>query len=678
MKKKIFFVGILVLKLALLLMFSSAIREQLFVPFVETYLTHGGDPWDFVYSQGLAYEFPYPPLMLYLVSFSYWPYFELLGEPSALEGVFFHLPTLLADLSILFLLFRLVPTKKKECLLFYFGSPIILYAIYAHSQLDLVPTAFLLAATYFLVINRYWVGALFLGCALSTKFHTAAALPLFIIYALKQRRYISAAAYVAVPMVIYLLFSYPYLSSLGYQELVLVNPKQMQIFNVSYAIGDYKIYLPLFGAALLYCRFLALRAIDQELLFIFLTILFSIFLLTVYPSPGWYVWIAPFMALFLSKMSTRKREIVWLYGALCTAYLVFFALFYRSSYESLLLVGETFNYKFAYTRWTNVAYTVLESILVINLYVLYRYGVKINRSYLRKSPVFIGIGGDSASGKTFLMKDMRNLFPDSVTVLEGDGDHRWARHDPEWSKYTHLDPKANYLNRQADNLMVLKSGQPVFRSEYDHRTGTFENPRRVVAKEHVIFCGLHPFYLPKARKAIDVKVYLEPDESLRQHWKILRDTIERGHNIDCIHDAIKSRQTDAQRFILPQRDFADVLVHYSPLNAFDVGDPKANPQLKLKITLNASLPMDAILRLCEKHGLQATWDYEDNLERQFFTVECAPSQSALDEFAQTLLGPFEEFGEARPDWECGYRGLVQIIALWVVLHKKSEVVNAQI
>lgn len=70
------------------------------------------------------------------------------------------------------------------------------------------------------------------------------------------------------------------------------------------------------------------------------------------------------------------------------------------------------------------------------------------------TPIAIGIAGDSATGKsTFanLIKD--NIFKDNSIIIEGDNYHKWERNDKHWKQYTHLNPKANFLNVQVKDLI---------------------------------------------------------------------------------------------------------------------------------------------------------------------------------------------------------------------------------
>lgn len=46
-----------------------------------------------------------------------------------------------------------------------------------------------------------------------------------------------------------------------------------------------------------------------------------------------------------------------------------------------------------------------------------------------------------------------------VLEIEGDGDHKWERGEEMWNSYTHLDPRANFLYRQALDLQMLREGK---------------------------------------------------------------------------------------------------------------------------------------------------------------------------------------------------------------------------
>ena len=56
---------------------------------------------------------------------------------------------------------KMFPDKKKYAVVFYFDSPIMLYAVYMHGQLDIIPIVLLLCSIYYLASKdqyRYAVG----------------------------------------------------------------------------------------------------------------------------------------------------------------------------------------------------------------------------------------------------------------------------------------------------------------------------------------------------------------------------------------------------------------------------------------------------------------------------------------------------------------------------------------
>ena len=62
------------------------------------------------------------------------------------------------------------------------------------------------------------------------------------------------------------------------------------------------------------------------------------------------------------------------------------------------------------------------------------------------------------------------------------------------------------------------------------------------------------------REAYDVRVYLDPPESLRRQWKVDRDCSKRGYTTDEVLADLDRREPDSAAFIRPQRLHADMVV----------------------------------------------------------------------------------------------------------------------
>lgn len=667
----LFFTGA-VLKLLTVLLFSSGYKDELFVPFVTNFVTTGANPWDTALSIGQLDAFPYPPLMLYILSITLAPIAWLGSQSLVLENFLYKLPTIAADLAIAWLLLRQFPNEKKRVLLFYFLSPIIWFASYAHGQLDLIPTALLFGAVDALARNRPRIGAVLVGLALCTKFHTAAALPFLVVFSWKRFGWREGLCMALLPLIMYGAISLPYLTTLGYQELVLNNSKQLQVFNTLYTIGNYEIFLPIFMVGILYARFIVFGKINQDLLVTFLGILFAIFLLLINPSPAWYVWLVPFLAVFSIKTADRFPATGWLVGTFNLCYLLFFVLFYQGDHLKLTFLGSPLFSHSVSPRDANFSFTLLEASLAACVYAMYRFGVRSNAFYQRQGAILIGVAGDSGSGKTVLANDLKGLFQNEMDVIEGDGDHRWERHDKEWQATTPLSAKANFLHDQANDLIDLHLGKAVYRREYDHKTGRFTARQRYAPKNFMLLSGLHSFYLPKMRKIIDLKIYLEPADDLRRYWKYRRDMEERGYLPEQVEAALQKRQDDALKYVLPQKQFADLVVQYLCPHPLSHEDTAAIVPLQLKVSLDANISLERFLHFLRVNGHTVDWDYENDLAKQHLVFRQSLPSDLLRMAAQELLPNMADFVPQDAQWADGYRGIVQMLVLLMVHGKMRE------
>ncbi len=523
-------------KLIILLLFNSEYNEDLFFPFLNSITSVSLNPWNFYFTNRLNVDaFPYHGLMLVIL----YP-FAVLGKISGLGSVLIKIPLLFSDVLIFYILNKIFKNKEKLIFRFYFLNPIVIYSTYVHSQLDIVPTALMLVCIYCLINNKYTHSAVFLGLSLSTKLHVAIAIPLIFFYIYRARSFFSGLKYISWSFLVLLFFDLPFLCDTGFSEMVLHNAKQQLLFDTYYQIGSLKVILPIAAIFLTYFHFFNQNKVNQDLLFFYFGVLFTFAVIFIYPGPAWYVWMSPFVTVYFIKNPELRKSKVLFY-LFSISYLVFFIFFYQSEYWDILFLGETLDFKINDFLFRNIAFTFLEMVLIVLMYGFYNYGLKSNSIYSKRRNLTLGIGGDSGVGKSILLMRLDELLGERLLQIEGDGEHKWERGDSNWSKFTHLDPKANYIHRQAEAIQALKNNETISRIEYNHRDGKFSEPIKVFPKEFIVIAGLHPFYLPKSRKIIDIKIFVNTDEQLRRHWKILRDTKKRV--------AICSNNLDTSRFI---------------------------------------------------------------------------------------------------------------------------------
>jgi phosphoribulokinase len=196
------------------------------------------------------------------------------------------------------------------------------------------------------------------------------------------------------------------------------------------------------------------------------------------------------------------------------------------------------------------------------------------------------LAGDSASGKSTLSRGIEYVLGvDRVARICTDDYHRHDRTERARLEVTPLAPEANRLDLMAEHLRALASGRAVTKPTYSHRTGTFGPEETVDPGEIVIVEGLLPLADRAAREAIDVAVFLEPEERLRRRWKLERDVFERGYSARQVVAEMRRREPDAAAYIRPQRAFADIVVafHRRP-------DASDGEDLSARLTLRPIVP----------------------------------------------------------------------------------------
>lgn len=353
---------------------------------------------------------------------------------------------------------------------------------------------------------------------------------------------------------------------------------------------------------------------------------------------------------------------------MCISFLSYFVFFFLSDYNDLIFINDPINVKIENSIIKNLSFTCLEILLFAIIYSIFKIAVKSNLVYKSKNAFVIGIAGDSSSGKTTLVNDLKEMFKCRLVQIEGDGDHKWERGNENWQSYTHLNPSANFLYRQAENILSIKSGQNILRVDYDHSTGKFTDKQIVKANEYVVISGLHTLYLPIMRKAVDLKIYLDPDSKLNTHWKILRDNFERGYDKETVIKQITKRELESKKYIMPQKEFADLCINYYPNNEFEVGNSNSNYSLTLKLIFDSSFNIEPILLKLREKSIKYIHDYSEDLKNQFLIIEQEPDVETIESCSNTVVENIEEL-IPESSWLDGYRGFIQMIIIMLISSK---------
>lgn len=673
-------VGVL-FKLLLMGFFSSDYQDQMFIPFVKMFL-NGKNPYQVYYDNGLLPSFPYPPVMLLIESIGgiFVALFE--GMPLFFRNLVFKLPILFMDLLGLYFLLRISRDKRKYILVLYFLSPIILYASYMHGQLDIIPTVFLIGAVYYLTQLRQaakketvfeWCYILFLTLALSSKFHIVAALPLFCLYIYKKKGWRKAVYMTGMPVLFTIAVVLPFWGS-GFANMVLFNREQQTINMVYLDYGSAHLLFTVLALLFLYFQAFQVNQMNGDLLISMTGLLFSVFVACVPAMPAWFIWVVPFFMLYLARLKENRGKMVFVYGGFNLLYFIYYGFFHQSQFVDLYFLGQDLSFlKQPGGSLKDIVFTLMVGVFLILVVSMYFYGVGSNSYYRRRNrPFIIGITGDSGAGKSSLLGILEALLSkERVLSVEGDGDHKWERGDYNWEEMTHLNPRANFLYRQAADLQVLRGNNSVNRVDYDHETGTFTKKHRLVPKPYVVLSGLHSLYLPQMRQVLDMKVYLDTDEALRCHWKLCRDQGERGHDRAAILSQIKARRKDAEKYIHPQKQYADLVIRYFD-ETLAARPEKAGRlseiSLSVEFLIDVGINVEPLLSLLQDRGITGILSYDDLLHQKVvFRGEDIKWNGRLwAKIAAAAIPQIEDLTGGYTKWEDGANGLVQLMLLLVI------------
>ncbi len=681
------FLIILGLKIISSFLFASNYLTHLFARFVNYYVISGfQNPYQYFYQLNELTVFPYPKIMLWIMAFPRWLFNYFLSVDYNFVSNFhifiYRLPILAADIVIFLILTRWLKGKENKVFKYYWCSPILFYISYIHGQLDVLPIMFLFVFLYFLFKERFYWAFIFLGLAIATKTSVILALPFAVIYLiLKKVDLVKILLLAILPLGLFIVINADYLFNPGFFEMVLRNKEQAKIFDFNYKLsGDFVIYFIPLAYLILLIKGLTYKTFNRDIFLMFLGFSFGILTLFIPPMQGWYFWVVPFLIYFYIKQDNAPK---FTFIVLNIFYFLYFLTIKNSDFfevfqlvfKNIAAAPNPYHYLaakgFNSDLSANIAFTLLQTALLLNILWIYRKGIENNIQYkIKYQPYLIGLAGDSGSGKTTIANLFKDIFGEKNTaILTGDDMHKWERGHKMWNNVTHLNPAANRLHAELKNALYLKEGNAIQRCHYDHKNGKFTLPEKFESKKVILFEGLHSLFLNKMRTIFDLKIFINPEEQLRLHWKILRDVKERGYNKEKIFEQIKKREEDSQKYIQTQEQYADLSISLKNREKIkNIGDESEQLDIYLAFKCVNDINFEPLLDyLSIGGGLTVNHLFYDN--HQLIEMSGRINEGRISEIAEDLIGELEEILVEAPRWQVDYNGLIQIFVCYYIFEK---------
>ena len=668
-KEPFFRIGI-AFKLILIIFLVPSIQQEWFVPFIVNWIENPTSlPWSVYLSSGGDFlAFPYGPVMF----LSYLPITALGWIIDYLFGIQyfanfgFRISLLLADILLLLLLLQTFEKHWKNILKYYWLSPLILFITYWHGQADLVPVAIFIFALTLVKNGKFRAAGVLLACAIAAKHSMAIGVPFIILYLWSHNGiYKEFPRFLTFFTLSLILIEAPFFLSDEFRIMVLGSPDVNKIYwlFINMDKGNY-IYLTLMTYLLLLYFFWRIKRVNFDLLIAVLGVGFSVVILMTPETPGWYLWLVPIFAVHQSRYGSGA---VILVGSFSLLFITYHFLHTSGAEVFLLDYHLPKEIIFQDTIVKSSHYTLMVSFALLIAIQLLREGVRGNDYYrLGNRPVSLGIAGDSGVGKSTFSKGLAAIFGESsIAEISGDDYHNWDRSSPMWKTMTHLDPKANKLFQLVKDVRSLMNGSPVIARSYNHTTGNFLPTKIRNSRDVILVEGLHALYPKQLIEELDVRLFIEMDESLRIFLSINRDVSERGHVERQVRKEIERRKSDSEKYIQPQALRSDVVFSLLPINSELLEESYSlSSNLKVRACIRNGVYYDELVRVfigvC---GLQVNVDSIDERGEVIIEVSGDVESEDISLAAHILVPHMDELFDLSAKFLGGTQGIMQIITL---------------
>ncbi len=188
------------------------------------------------------------------------------------------------------------------------------------------------------------------------------------------------------------------------------------------------------------------------------------------------------------------------------------------------------------------------------------------RSMNNPIPYVIGISGGSGSGKTSIIRNLKEAIPNGSAVFVSQDDYYHSRDsqkvDENGIKNFDL-PTSIDLDAFFVDLQKLMKGEPVERKEYVFNNDQAKpkilhfDPAKVIIVEG-LFLECHDQLL----ESINLRVFVEARDNIKVIRRIRRDSEERNYPLEDVLYRYEQHVMPAyQKHILPYRDMAHIIIN---------------------------------------------------------------------------------------------------------------------
>lgn len=189
---------------------------------------------------------------------------------------------------------------------------------------------------------------------------------------------------------------------------------------------------------------------------------------------------------------------------------------------------------------------------------------KSSKSGKNRRICVLGVAGGSASGKTTIIKKVREYFGDDIAVISHD--NYYKAHDDmpfeERCKLNYDHPDSFESDKMAQDVKRLLAGEPIDMPTYDYcNHNRSKETIRIEPKTVIIMEGILILENRALRDLMDIKIYVDTDADERLMRRIKRDMLERARSIESILEQYTNTVKPMhEEFVEPSKRHADIII----------------------------------------------------------------------------------------------------------------------
>ena len=149
--------------------------------------------------------------------------------------------------------------------------------------------------------------------------------------------------------------------------------------------------------------------------------------------------------------------------------------------------------------------------------------------------IIIGICGASGSGKSTLAQEIKNSLDCETVIIGQDCYYKDQSYKPFEERIVtdYDDPEIFDYRELIADMNALEEGRPITKKGYDYANHVRADSDELIQPPDVVILeGIHVFYDRELMDRMSLKVYMHVDPDMCLLRRMLRDTTERGREIE--------------------------------------------------------------------------------------------------------------------------------------------------